>query len=338
MAAILSLPEDHVFTLPDNRGTLSYMIFGDHSAPADRTVFYNHGMGSSLLDAFLYDAAARARRIRVVGVDRPGSGRSPFVTRDRRVSDWPADILALAAHIGAAERFAMIGISGGGPYTFACIDQIPPERGLVGACVLASAYPAAQFGVEGMSLANRFLFWLCPWSPWLVEQMFEFVGGRAARDVGDPGRLGRLLEMGFKGRPAPDRQAWEHGGRREGGSQNGIEPAVFQAVMVESVRRSLRDGCKGAALDLYALTTDWGFTVEDLAGKVQGLDGKDPAKTKLLVLHGRQDINCPVSMALKAKEVLPDADWRISDDDAHVSILVNTVDEVMDAVDNMFAD
>ncbi|KXJ93675.1 Alpha/Beta hydrolase protein [Microdochium bolleyi] len=338
-----ALPEDHLFHLPGHRGTLSYMIFGDPSAPPDRTVFYNHGTGSSLLDAYLYDAAARKRHIRVVGVDRPGSGKSPLRpghssagAPPRRIADWPADIRALAEHLGAT-RFAMIGVSGGGPHTYACVDAIPPNQGLVGACVLASAYPK-HFGTEGMSLVNKFMFWICAWSPWVVEKIFEFGMGGVAKDDGEsPEKLARMLDQGFRGRPAPDREAWEHGAREESGDV-GVEPSVFRAVMAESIRRALRDGCKGAAWDLYAVAVDWGFKLEDLAGRVQSLEGKDPDKTKLVVLHGRQDINCPVSTAFKAQQLFPEADWRIRDGDAHVSILVNTPVEVMDAVDKMFSD
>lgn len=335
-------PEDHLFTLPNGRGTLSYMIFGDPSAPSDRTVFYNHGTGSSLLDAYLYDAAARKRRIRVVGIDRPGSGNSSLpashASTPRRVSDWPADVLALAAHLGA-DRFAMIGVSGGGPYTYACVDAIPPAKGLISACVLASAYPP-YFGTAGMSMANRFLFWICAWSPWVVEKIFDITVGSAVRNEENPEEMVAMMDKGFGkygGRPAPDREVWHHGARGNSGDEEQIEAPVLRAVMAESVRRSLRHGSKGAAWDLYAVAADWGFKIEDLAGKVQGLEGQDTHKTKLVVFHGTKDVNCPISMALKAKALLPDADWRISEQDAHVSTMVNTAIEVMDAVDRMFS-
>ncbi len=45
-------------------------------------------------------------------------GLSTF-QKGRRLSDWPADVAALADALGI-ERFAVLGFSGGGAYTAAC--------------------------------------------------------------------------------------------------------------------------------------------------------------------------------------------------------------------------
>ena len=56
--------------------------------------------------------------MRLVGVDRPGMGRSSFKLR-RRFLDWPDEVAELADRLGL-NRFAVVGFSGGGPYAAAC--------------------------------------------------------------------------------------------------------------------------------------------------------------------------------------------------------------------------
>ncbi|KAH7037073.1 Alpha/Beta hydrolase protein [Microdochium trichocladiopsis] len=337
--AKLTLPDDQIFTLPDNRGTLSYIVFGDASASPHRTAFFNHGTPGSGLEAAGFDKLCKARRIRVIGVDRPGMGRSSFQpgtggggnNTSRRIADWPADILALADHL-AIPSFAMIGISGGGPYTYACLAELPRSR-LVGACIVASAYPA-HLGFEGMMLQNKIVFTVSSWSPWVVEKLFDFAIGRVARDTAHPERLAKMLGDGFNVKA--DKEAWQTGGRAK--TEAGVDPAEFRAFMVEDVRRAVMGGCRGGAWDIYAITTDWGFKLEDVADKVQALAGTDEDKKKLVVWHGAQDVNCPVGWALKVKEVIRDADWRISEADAHFSVTVNHLADVVEVLDRMLAE
>ena len=57
---------------------------------------------------------ALARGIRIIAPDRPGLGLSTRLP-GRQIADWPNDVRELADALGIA-RFAVIGISGGGPY------------------------------------------------------------------------------------------------------------------------------------------------------------------------------------------------------------------------------
>ncbi|WP_420028720.1 alpha/beta fold hydrolase [Halorussus caseinilyticus] len=95
--------------LPDGR-TLAYDEYG----PGDGTpVFCFHGNpGSRRLWALFEDAAERLGA-RVVAPDRPGFGRSDF-RPGRELLDWPADVSALADHLGV-ESFAVVGFSAGVP-------------------------------------------------------------------------------------------------------------------------------------------------------------------------------------------------------------------------------
>ena len=114
---------DRTVELADGR-TLAYLDLGD---PDGSVVISNHGGLSSRLDVLPADDAARQAGVRLISPDRPGIGGSS--RRAKRVlGDWPADVAALADHLGI-DRFAVMGWSLGGPYAAACAhhlaDRVP---------------------------------------------------------------------------------------------------------------------------------------------------------------------------------------------------------------------
>jgi pimeloyl-ACP methyl ester carboxylesterase len=80
-------------------------------------VFGFLGTPLSLL-AHVGSGAPEAAGARLVLVDRPGYGLSDFQP-GRRLLDWPEDIAQLADALGF-DRFALFGMSGGGPHAAAC--------------------------------------------------------------------------------------------------------------------------------------------------------------------------------------------------------------------------
>lgn len=286
---------------------LCYEIYGDLYANA--TVFYHHGLPASRVEASAYDQVARQSNIRLVGVDRPGMGRSTFQP-NRRLLDWPTDLLALANHLNV-DRFAVLGLSGGGPYVLACLHQIPTSR-CVGGAIVAGMYPV-NLGLAGMMLQNRLAFSCAAWFPWLVEKASDFLMGGVARDTEHPERLEKTLSDGFKNKPGIDRTVWEH-------NERGIRTAI-----TESKREALCDGSRGAAQETGIFGTDWGFKLNDLAVDSGGL----------VLWHGGLDVNIPVAMARKASELIDGAELRVSEDDGHISMVVSKSDEVMAALTRM---
>src|SRR3954451_4260728 len=110
---------DTSMVLPDGR-TLAYTEYGKFDEPL---VFYFHGAPTSRLDLNGLDAAFGALGVRVVAPDRPGyGGSSP--RPNRRRNDWADDVAALAEHLDR-ERFAVSGISSGGPYVAAIAALLP---------------------------------------------------------------------------------------------------------------------------------------------------------------------------------------------------------------------
>ncbi|HTX97101.1 MAG TPA: alpha/beta hydrolase, partial [Mycobacterium sp.] len=64
-------------------------------------LFYFHGLPGSRLDFDqpLNRAALDESGVRLIGIDRPGYGRSTHQA-GRRYRDWPTDILAVADELG----------------------------------------------------------------------------------------------------------------------------------------------------------------------------------------------------------------------------------------------
>ncbi len=107
---------------------------------------------------------AAEQGIRIVTPDRPGVGRSDFYSWTFK--DYPAEIAAFADTLGI-ERFAVIGVSGGGAHALACAWQIPGRLDAV--AVVSSMAPAVPAILRGLPWAHplmspsRRLPWL--WRP-----------------------------------------------------------------------------------------------------------------------------------------------------------------------------
>ena len=61
--------------------------------------------------------------MRLIAPDRPGFGESSFKP-GRTIGAWADDVVQLADRLGL-DRFALLGVSGGGPYALACAARMP---------------------------------------------------------------------------------------------------------------------------------------------------------------------------------------------------------------------
>ena len=114
--------------------------------------------------------------MRVIAPDRPGYGLSDF-KKKRTIADWTDDVVELADALGLG-RFAVAGISGGGPYAAAAALRISDR--LTFAAIISGVGPFEAAGAtEGMSRMNRILFGAArrvpPVSRAILESM-SFVG------------------------------------------------------------------------------------------------------------------------------------------------------------------
>jgi pimeloyl-ACP methyl ester carboxylesterase len=104
--------------LPDGRQA-QYWSMGEGPA-----VFFLHGCPDTRHAAFPGAEAAREIGVRLIAVNRPGYGRSDAAESDHRTV---ADDVAAVADLLGVERYAVLGMSLGGPYALACA-ALRPER------------------------------------------------------------------------------------------------------------------------------------------------------------------------------------------------------------------
>lgn len=216
------------------------LAYAEWGAPEGVAVFLDHGLpGSRLLCPS--DEQTRDAGVRLIVADRPGYGRSD-AKPCRAVSDWPADVVALADYLGI-DRFALLGWSGGGPHALACASQIP-ER--LAACALVC--PAAP--------------------PQELTELFELDGSiklvyeTAARDRAEAEAGVAAFTSGYAENP----RSFGDAARELGGSMWADEE--FSRNFYDHTVEAFVQGIDGFAQDVVATYSPWGFRVSDVAAPV----------------------------------------------------------------------
>ncbi|GAB91451.1 alpha/beta fold hydrolase, partial [Gordonia rhizosphera] len=103
--------------------------FAEFGSATGRAVFWLHGTpGARRQIPTEARAFAAENDIRILGLDRPGVGSSTPYRYDC-VADFSTDLSTLADALGI-DQFAVIGLSGGGPYALAVAHAFP-ERVVV---------------------------------------------------------------------------------------------------------------------------------------------------------------------------------------------------------------
>ncbi len=161
--------------LKDGR-TLGYAEYG---APGGKPIFHFHGDPSSRLDAWHLNEPAKHIKARIIAIDRPGIGLSDFKA-GRRYLDWPDDVIELADNLGI-NRFAVLGISGGGPYAMACAAKIPQR--LTAVALVGSPCPFnVPAATKDLSRYQRLSVFLVRRALWLVRLRLSMFARNAYRD------------------------------------------------------------------------------------------------------------------------------------------------------------
>lgn len=164
-ASLRLLNIDHTITLPDGRD-LSYAQYGVENGPS---VLHVHGLPGSRLEGALYHDAAVKLSLRALTIDGPGVGlSSPHIGRSAAI--FACDVQCLVDDL-EIKRWAIMGVSGGGPYALACAQSQP--AGLRAVAMVATKGPH-DIGRDGMSTGNRVLFYCFEHYPWLARLIGRF--------------------------------------------------------------------------------------------------------------------------------------------------------------------
>jgi len=177
--------EDNILILSDGR-KLGYAEYGDAKG---KPIFFFHGWPSSRIQGEILDVSAKKLHARIIAIDRPGYGLSTF-KKNRTLLEWPNDVTKLADYLNI-KKFAVIGVSGGGPYAAVCAYKIP-ER-LTNAGIVVGLAPTNIQGVlQGMAFMNKLAWSSYHKFPFLM-QVTSFIHLAIAKKV-----LPSMFSLGFR--------------------------------------------------------------------------------------------------------------------------------------------
>jgi len=269
---------------------IAFSQFGD---PLGTPLIYAHGFPSSRREAWLVHAAACEVGARIISIDRPGYGDSEPAP-ERRLSDWPEDVLCVADQLGL-ERFGLIGVSGGGPYVLACAWRLAQAEahGLQGrltacglVCPLGAIYRNEQ--LEQMHWAARMNLRIGQQAEWLSGLVF---GGPTTTLLEHwPSLVENTRSLAA---PTADRQV--------------LADPETAAILNRTIADAMRNGAPGARRDLYLYTHDWGIPFEQIDFPVR-------------IWHGQADGTVPIEHARWYAEQLPNANLTELPDEGHYSV------------------
>jgi pimeloyl-ACP methyl ester carboxylesterase len=268
--------------------------YAEYGAPEGKPVFYFHGHPSSRLDWPLFDPddAAAELKARIVAVDRPGHGLSDF-KRGRKILDWPDDVIELADALGV-DRFALLGISGGGPYAAACAFKIP-ERQTTTAIVCGMGPAEAPGAKDGGS-------WIYAGKPSVVRRLLLMLMATGIRK--NPTKTkDQFVSQGKKQLPEPDLVLLE-------------KPEFANVFLDVTFGEALRSGVGGVSQDASLYARPWGFRLQDITAEVH-------------LWHGELDRNVLVSVGRYVADVIPNCRATFFEEEGHMSLPLNHIREIL---------
>lgn len=267
------------------------LAFSEYGQAGGSAVLFCQGTPSSRL-AHPDSAITRELGARLVVIDRPGFGRSDFQP-GRRITDVAA---AAAAVMDALDlvRFAVIGVSGGGPFA-AAIAQALPER-VTRAALTGSTGPLDGPGTfAGMTPVRRMGYLIARHVPRLMPV--------AIRLTNDPRRGAERFFSAYTRHNPPADQAI-------------LARAEIREMFLRSYRESFRQGIKAFAEEVCLGAGDWGFPLEEIRCPVD-------------IWHGEADNSTPPAMARHLAARIPGARLHLLPGQGHVFVYGDLWREVL---------
>ena len=251
--------------LPDGR-RLGYAEYG---ARDGRPLLFFHGTPGACSMAGFAQEIAQQQGVRIIAPERPGFGRSDFQQR-RRIGEWADDVAVLADALGL-DRFAVAGVSGGGPYVAACASKLPDRVRVAG--IVSGMGPLDESRVKAaVGAGHRATFGLIRLAPWLgrtVMALAALAVRRFPQHALDP--VATLL-------PASDRAIL-------------ARPEV-RAALADDLIEGLRAGGRGTAHELVLFSRPWDFAPEEI-------------RVPMHLWHGEADVQVPVAIARRLAARIP---------------------------------
>lgn len=266
----------------------------EYGAATGIPVFFNNGWPSCSAQAVFLHAPAVKLGLRIIAPDRPGFGNS-ISQPHRGLLDWPPVVAELADHLGI-NRFALLGVSGGGPYTLASAWALGSRITAVSVC--AGAVPMHVPGARrGLLMAYRIMLAINDVTPWMLPWLLK--GGCLVGRMPIPLALLKFVLPPLL--PTPDVLAL----------RNAHNFALFEP----SYRGAMQAGGNALYEDALPYTQPWPFALEEINVPVR-------------MWHGTQDANFHISQARPLADRLPNAIFH-ERNEGHFSLPFNCIEEIL---------
>ena len=261
-------------------------------------VFHFHGSGSSRLEAVLVADAAKKAGVRLIALDRPGVGQSDPCHRDRLL-DWPEKVVEVADAL-KIRKFAVLGMSAGGPYAVACAATIPHR--LTGCALICSVAPP-QLILRAAPPWMRFTWRTAQRFPTTFDAFLRTAVPNRPQSIAAAERWIRWWTPWMA--PADRAVLRAHGTR---------------AGLARAFAESRRQGAEAARREALHEVRCWGFAIADIRFE------------NIFLWHGEQDRLTPVAASRLFAEALPHCHATFYPHDGHFSTPLVHAEEIFAAL------
>jgi len=240
--------------------------------------------------------AAHERDVRLIAVERPGIGAyTPH--RYASLLEWAADIEWLCNALGVS-HFAVVGLSGGGPYALACAHELAGR--IVAVAVLGGVAPAVgpEAALGGTSTLTR---WFSPIFAYTHKPLDPIMRN-----------LVRVLE------PFADRAVDLFASMMPPGDQRVFADPAIRQMFQEDLLRGSRRHMQAAFLDAILFGREWGFSLEAI-------------RVPIHMWYGDADNIVPVAHGEHMAAKIPQATLRVRAEEGHLGGL-GASHEIFDAL------
>jgi pimeloyl-ACP methyl ester carboxylesterase len=269
---------------------VGYAEAGD---PDGRPVLHLHGTPGSRLEVGI-PAARRAAEdlgVRLIGLDRPGVGLSPF--RRFSIREYPQLVRGFADALGL-DRFAVTGASSGGKYACACAWDLPDR--VTRAVLASSTCPVDLPGAKATwSNEDRLVYTLASRAPWLLRVMFA----KLIHDIRrDPAAIFPMM----KGLGPADQEIL---GRED-----------FRQVFGRNAAEAFRQGSRGPAYDYTLEARPWGVPLDQI-------------RVPIVIWHGEDDRLVPAQASRILAAAVPGAATHFVPGEGHLLMAGNRAKDAL---------
>ncbi len=270
------------------------LAYSEYGAPAGPAVIYAHGYPSSRREAKLLHPLAERMGVRIISPDRPGYGSSDQMP-DRSIAGWADDVSTLADAL-ELDRFAMLGVSGGGPYALACASRIPGRLTACSLiCPLGPIYLEPVLGA--MNWPSRVNFSMARHTSLIAQSLF----GRATASMVAfwPESIEHLWSFSA---PPQDREE--------------LDNPETRLILSQTIQDAMRNGAIGALQDLSLYTHDWGIAFDSIGMEIE-------------IWHGEEDGTVPVSHSGWYAKYIPHTRVHYLEGEGHFSLPMRHGEEIL---------